>query len=54
MTEAQAKARFEAQGYANVSELRKDAQGEWTAKAMKDGKSHQLSLDTRGQVTQRN
>lgn len=54
MTEAQAKARIEAQGYANVSELRKDAQGEWTAKAMKDGKSHQLSLDTRGQVTQRN
>jgi peptidase YpeB-like protein len=54
MTEAQAKARIEAQGYANVSELKKDAQGMWTAKAMKDGKSHQLSLDTRGQITQHN
>lgn len=54
MTETQAKARIEAQGYANVSELKKDAQGMWTARAMKDGKSHQLSLDTRGQITQRN
>jgi ABC-type nitrate/sulfonate/bicarbonate transport system substrate-binding protein len=54
MTEAQAKARFEAQGYGNVSQVRKDAQGMWTANAMKDGKSHQLSLDARGQVTQRN
>ena len=54
MTETQAKARIEAQGYANVSELRKDAQGMWTARAMKDGKSHQLSLDTRGQISQRN
>jgi hypothetical protein len=54
MTETQAKARIEAQGYANVSELKKDAQGMWTAKAMKDGKSHQVSLDTRGQITQHN
>src|SRR4029453_9359484 len=44
MTEAQAKARIEAQGYANVSELKKDAQGMWSAKAMKDGKSVQVSL----------
>jgi hypothetical protein len=54
MTETQAKARIEAQGYANVSELKKDAQGQWTAKAMKDGKSHEVSLDTRGQITQHN
>ena len=54
MTETQAKARIEAQGYANVSELKKDTRGMWTAKAMKDGKSHQVSLDTRGQITQHN
>ena len=54
MTEPQAKAHIQAQGYSNVSELKKGAQGEWTAKAMKDGKSHEVSLDTRGQITQRN
>jgi hypothetical protein len=54
MTETQAKARIEAQGYANVSELKKDAQGMWTAKAMKEGKSHQVMLDTRGQIIQQN
>jgi hypothetical protein len=53
-TEAQAKARIEAQGYANISQLKKNAQGMWTAKAMKDGKSHEVSLDTRGQITQHN
>jgi hypothetical protein len=54
MTETQAKAQIEAKGYANVSELKKDTKGMWTAKATKDGKSHELSLDTRGQVTQHN
>lgn len=54
LTEAQAKARFEARGFSNVSELTKDAQGMWNANATKDGKSVQLSLDARGQVTQRN
>ena len=50
MTEMQAKARIEAQGFTNVSELKKDAQGMWNAKAMKDGKPVQISLDTRGQI----
>ena len=54
LTEVQAKARIEAQGYTNVSELKKDAQGAWNAKAMKDGKSVQLSLDTRGQIAVQN
>lgn len=54
VTETQAKARFEAQGYTNVSELKKDAQGAWTAKAMKDGKSVQISLDARGQIAVQN
>ena len=54
MTEAQAKARIEAQGFTNVSQLKKDAQGMWTARAMKDGKSTQVSLDARGQAIQHN
>src|SRR5262245_31331988 len=54
MTEVQAKARIESQGFTNVSELKKDAQGIWSAKAMKDGKAVQLSLDTRGEVALKN
>ena len=50
MTEMQAKSKIEAQGFTNVSELKKDPQGVWNAKAMKDGKFVQLSLDTRGQI----
>ena len=38
-TEGQAKSRIESNGYANVSDLRKDDQGVWRGKAMKDGKS---------------
>ena len=50
LTETQAKSRIEAQGYSRVSELKKDAKGEWNAKAMKDGKPVQLSLDTQGHI----
>ena len=50
-TEGQAKSRIEANGYANVSELRKDDQGVWRGKAMKDGKSVNVSLDFQGNVT---
>jgi hypothetical protein len=53
-TETQAKARIESQGFTNVSEIKKDAQGMWSAKAMKDGKSVQVGLDARGQVIQHN
>jgi hypothetical protein len=49
-TEAQAKVRIEANGYANVSDLRKDGQGVWRGKAMKDGKSVNVSLDFQGNV----
>src|SRR4051812_19287461 len=38
-TEGQAKSRIESNGFSNVSELRKDDQGVWRGKAMKDGKS---------------
>src|SRR5207248_3379560 len=50
-TEGQAKSRIESSGYTNVSELRKDDQGVWRGKAMKDGKSISVSLDFQGNVT---
>src|SRR5947199_7931449 len=50
-TEGQAKSRIEAGGFANVSRLRKDNQGVWRGKAMKDGKSISVSLDFQGNVT---
>ena len=50
-TEGQAKSRIELNGFSNVSELRKDDQGVWRGKAMKDGKSVNISLDFQGNVT---
>jgi len=50
-TEGQAKSRIESNGFANVSELRKDDQGVWRGKATKDGKSVAVSLDFQGNVT---
>jgi hypothetical protein len=52
-TEGQAKSRIESNGYANVSELRKDDQGVWRGKAMKDGKAVTVSLDFQGNVAAR-
>ena len=49
-TEGQAKSRIESNGYANVSDLRKDDQGVWRGKAMKDGKSVNVSLDFQGNI----
>jgi hypothetical protein len=49
-TEGQAKSRIEAKGYSNVSGLQKDTNGIWRGKAMKDGKSVDLSLDFQGNV----
>jgi opacity protein-like surface antigen len=49
-TEGQAKSRIEAKGYSNVSGLQKDSNGIWRGKAMKDGKSVDLSLDFQGNV----
>jgi len=49
-TEGQAKSRIEAQGYSNVSPLAKDESGVWRGKAMKEGKSVDVSLDFQGNV----
>jgi hypothetical protein len=52
-TEGQAKSRLESNGYGNVSELKKDDNGVWRGKAMKDGKSVSVSLDFQGNVVAR-
>jgi len=50
LTEDQAKAKIESEGFTEISGLKKDAMGVWTASAMKEGKSVQLSLDTQGHI----
>ncbi|WP_018236794.1 PepSY domain-containing protein [Ensifer sp. BR816] len=50
-TEAQAKERIEAAGYADVTGLKLDDKGVWQATAMKDGKSVSVALDYQGNVT---
>ena len=47
----QAKAKIESEGYTEVSELKQDDKGMWTATAMKDGKPVQLSLNAEGQLS---
>jgi len=49
-TEGQAKSRIELRGFSDVTDLRKDDQGIWRAKAMKDGKTVTVSLDFHGDV----
>jgi periplasmic protein CpxP/Spy len=50
-TEGQARSRIEAQGFKNVSDLRKDEQGIWRGKAMRDGASTNVMLDFKGNVS---
>jgi hypothetical protein len=52
-TEGQAKSHIESSGYSNVSDLKKDESGVWRAKAMKGGKSVNVSLDFQGNVIAR-
>jgi hypothetical protein len=52
-TEGQAKSRIESSGYNSVSDLKKDDSGVWRGKAMKDGKSVNVSLDFQGNVIAR-
>jgi len=51
MSEQQAKAKIEGEGYTQVSGLKKDDKGMWTATAMKDGRAVQLSLNAQGQIS---
>jgi hypothetical protein len=50
LTEGDAKSRFEARGYSNVSGLHKDAFGIWHGTATRNGKTFKLSLDAEGKV----
>jgi putative membrane protein len=52
-TEGQAKSRIESKGFSQVSGLQKDDQGIWRGKAMKDGKSVDVSVDFQGNVVER-
>jgi len=52
-TEGQAKSRIEASGYSSVTELKKDDNGVWRGKGMKDGKSVTVSVDFQGNVIAR-
>ena len=52
-TEGQAKSRIESHGFSNVTDLKKDDAGIWRGKAMKDGKSVDVSLDFQGNVVTR-
>ena len=49
-TEGQAKSKIEAAGFGNVTELKKDDNGIWRAKASKGGSATSVSLDFQGNV----
>jgi hypothetical protein len=51
-TEGEAKSRIEKMGFGNVSDLKKDDQGVWRGRAMKDGQTVDVSLDYQGNVIQ--
>jgi opacity protein-like surface antigen len=51
-TEGEAKSRIEKMGFSDVSNLKKDDQGVWRGRAMKDGKTVDVSLDYQGNVIQ--
>jgi hypothetical protein len=49
-TEGQAKSRIESNGFSQVSDLKKDDAGVWRGKAMKGGKTVNVTLDFQGNV----
>jgi len=51
-TEGEAKSRIEKMGFSNVSNLNKDDNGVWRGRAMKDGKTVDVSVDYQGNVIQ--
>jgi hypothetical protein len=50
-TADQAKSKIEAEGFSNLSGLRKDAKGVWRGKATKDGSPVSVTLDAEGKAT---
>jgi hypothetical protein len=52
-TEGQAKSRIEANGFTNVTGLKKDDAGVWRGKALKGSQSMNVSVDFQGNVVGR-
>ncbi len=50
-TEGQARSRIESEGYSKVTNLTKDAKGVWRGRAVRNGKTVNVSLDFQGNVT---
>ena len=50
-TTDQAKSQIEAEGYSDISGLKKDAKGIWRGKAVKDGSPVNVTLGTDGNIT---
>lgn len=51
-TQGEAKSRIEKMGFTNVNELKKDDNGVWRGRAMKNGQSVDVSVDYQGNVIQ--
>lgn len=49
-TEAQARTRLEGAGLSNVTELRKDDQGIWRGRAMRNGQNVTVGFDYKGNI----
>ncbi len=52
MTSTEVKSKIEASGYKNVTGLKKDSQGNWSAMATKGGQQVAVSVDAAGAVKQ--
>ena len=50
-TEGQAKSRLEGAGLKDVKDLKKDDQGVWRGKAMRDGKTVSVGFDYKGNIS---
>jgi uncharacterized protein YdeI (BOF family) len=51
-TEGEAKSRIEKMGFSNVSNLKKDENGVWRGRAIKDAQTVDVSVDYQGNVIQ--
>jgi hypothetical protein len=51
-TEMQVRERLESNGFTNVMDLRKDDQGIWRGKAMRNGAGTPVAVDYRGNIFQ--
>jgi hypothetical protein len=51
-TEGEAKSRIEKMGFTNVTNLKKDDNGVWRGRALRDGKTVDISVDYQGNVIQ--